>query len=125
MDGFKNTTKTQYSMGGSCAGPRGAAAMSKASKAFRSGGMVEGISSRPKPIPGGDPAVRAAVARGNQSKFGQPEVEHGPRRLADILAKLRPDQHDGRLISAWQHPAPHWQSLRNPWPRRNRDRPTA
>jgi len=66
MDGFKNTTKTQYSMGGSCAGPRGAAAMSKASKAFRSGGMVEGISSRPKPIPGGDPAVRAAVARGNR-----------------------------------------------------------
>ena len=41
-----------------------------------------------------------AVARAHQPHFGQPEIQHGPRRLPDILAQLRADQDDdgGRLL---------------------------
>src|SRR3546814_10443791 len=40
------------------------------------------------------PGIRIgpAVARGHQPHLDQPEIQHGPRRLADILAKLRADE---------------------------------
>ena len=44
--------------------------------------------------------IGPAVARAHQPHFGQPEIQHGPRRLPDILAQLRADQDDdgGRLL---------------------------
>jgi hypothetical protein len=39
-----------------------------------------------------------AIARGDQPDFSQSEVEHRPRRFANILAQLRPDEHDDRSI---------------------------
>ena len=35
--------------------------------------------------------IGPAVAGGDEAHFSEPEVEHRPGRLADILAKLRPD----------------------------------
>jgi hypothetical protein len=54
--------------------------------------------------PGGSRSGRGigpAVARRDQPHFGQPEVEHGARSLADILAQLRADKDDdwGRQCS--------------------------
>lgn len=68
MDDFTDSTKTRYSQGGPKSGPKGAAAVAKATRAFKTGGLVEGVSSRPERIQGGDPAVRAVVERGNRSQ---------------------------------------------------------
>ena len=38
--------------------------------------------------------IGPAVARGNQPHLGQPEIEHGARRFADVLAELRPNEDD-------------------------------
>ena len=40
--------------------------------------------------------VRPAVARADQPQIGQPEIGHGARGKADILAELRVDENDGR-----------------------------
>ena len=37
-----------------------------------------------------------AIARRNQAHFRQAAIQHGARRHADILAKLRPHQDDRR-----------------------------
>lgn len=42
MDGFKNTTKTQYFAGGDTDGPRGAAKISQTMKAFKDGTLHSG-----------------------------------------------------------------------------------
>ena len=34
------------------------------------------------------------VARGDEAEFGEPEIEHRARRLADILTKLWTDEDD-------------------------------
>ncbi len=49
--------------------------------------------------------VGPAVAGGDEAHLGQPEIEHRPRRLADILAELRADEDDngGRACA---HPLP-------------------
>ena len=41
--------------------------------------------------------VRPAVARIDQPELGQPEIGHGARHHADILAELRLDEDDDRL----------------------------
>ena len=57
------------------------------------------------------PRVRVgpAVARGDEPKLAQPEIEHRARGLADILAQLRADQDDRGLRSDYRnvaHPRP-------------------
>src|SRR5690606_31024173 len=56
--------------------------------------------------PGG--RIRPAVAWGDEAEFGQAEIEHRSRRLADILAKLRADEDDdgGRQFSPASATAP-------------------
>lgn len=49
MDGFKNSTKTQYAKGGPV-GLKGAACTSRAMSKFKRGGAVENISARPEKI---------------------------------------------------------------------------
>ena len=39
--------------------------------------------------------VGPAVARGDQPQIGEPEIGHGARGKADILAELRVDENDG------------------------------
>ncbi len=39
--------------------------------------------------------IGPAVPRRDEAQVGQPEIEHRPRRLADILAELGPDEDDG------------------------------
>ena len=51
------------------------------------------------PLADGPASGLGQPSRGrDQPQFGQPEVEHRPRRLADILAKLRADEDDD-----WSH----------------------
>ena len=40
--------------------------------------------------------VGPAVARADQPQIGEPEIGHGARGKADILAELRVDENDGR-----------------------------
>ena len=61
------------------------------------------------------------VARRDEAHPGQPEIEHRPRRLADVLAELRADEDDdrgqGRGVSCRRHPAPCWRIPRSRAPR--------
>src|SRR3546814_9546341 len=46
-----------------------------------------------------------AVARSDQPHIDKPEIEHRPRRLADVFARLRADEDDGgRLRQRAAHP---------------------
>src|SRR3546814_13146848 len=48
-----------------------------------------------------------AVARSDQPHIDKPEIEHRPRRLADVFAQLRADEDDGgRLRQRAAHPFP-------------------
>src|SRR3546814_11195933 len=38
--------------------------------------------------------IGPTVARCDEAEFGQPEIEHRARRLADIFAQLRADEND-------------------------------
>ena len=40
--------------------------------------------------------IGPAIARCDDAHFGEAEIEHGPGRLADILAELRADEDDDR-----------------------------
>ncbi len=40
--------------------------------------------------------IGPAIARGDEAKLGQPEIEHCPRGFADILTELRADEDDDR-----------------------------
>jgi len=42
--------------------------------------------------------VRPAIARRHQPQIGQTEIGHGTGGKANILTKLRPDQHDRGLL---------------------------
>ena len=42
--------------------------------------------------------IGPAVARRHQAQIGEPEIEHGARGLADILAELGADQDDDGLL---------------------------
>ena len=41
-------------------------------------------------------AGKAAIARGDEAQLGEAEIEHRPRRGADVLAHLCPAQDHGR-----------------------------
>src|SRR3546814_15362316 len=48
-----------------------------------------------------------AVARSDQPHIDKPDIEHRPRRLADVFAQLRADEDDGgRLRQRAAHPFP-------------------
>ena len=40
--------------------------------------------------------IGPAIARSDKPQFGQAEIEHGSRRLADVLAELRANEDDNR-----------------------------
>jgi hypothetical protein len=52
----------------------------------------------PRPQPPARHGIGPAIARGDEAHFGQAEIEHRPRRLADILAQLRANKNDDRSI---------------------------
>ena len=62
--------------------------------------------------------IGPSVARFDQTHFSKAEIEHGARRLADVLAQLRAHQHDDGFVRVSRAhgrplPAPYWQTLRN------------
>lgn len=59
MDGFKDSTKTQYSSGGSVKGPKGAAKVSKVMREYKEGTLHSGSAKGPKVT---SPAQAVAIA---------------------------------------------------------------
>ena len=62
--------------------------------------------------------IGPSVARFDQTHFSKAEIEHGARRLADVLAQLRAHQHDDRLAlvsraHGWPLPVQCWQRPRS------------
>lgn len=104
MKGYKDTTKTQYSKGGSVSGPKGAAKVSNVMREFKAGELHSGSKGGPtvknrkqaiaialsearkrpmKKSMGGDVEVPDRMYRGETERAGEAKLREQLRRQAD------------------------------------------